>query len=192
VASELSASGANVNVGWEWIEAGLLFPYVKSPLVYKCPADTGSVNSFGILHPHVRSMSMNAWIGTPPADAWANDFRLYRKETDLTVPGPINTWLLMDENPFSINDSWMVEDPGTDKWIDGPASYHDRACGITFTDGHAQIKQWRDQAILSPAIVDNWPSRTPVAPLQNPPQDLLWLTSRSTATPTQISFDGPP
>jgi prepilin-type N-terminal cleavage/methylation domain-containing protein/prepilin-type processing-associated H-X9-DG protein len=192
VSTELSlASATGVNVGVEWIEEGLIFPYVKNAAVYKCPADTGSVLSFGGLYPHVRSMSMNAWLN-PLGGAWggAQDpaaVRLFLKETDLTVPGAVNTWLLMDENPSSINDGFLVEDPsGTPlKWIDCPASYHNNACGICFTDGHAQIKKWVDRAILD--VPNPWSGSAP-----RNGDDLLWLVNRSSALISVAAFSGPP
>jgi prepilin-type N-terminal cleavage/methylation domain-containing protein/prepilin-type processing-associated H-X9-DG protein len=190
VATDLSTASASVNVGMEWIEEGLIYPYVKNPSVYKCPADNGGLSSFGSFYPHVRSMSMNAWVN-PIGGAWggakdAAAVRLFIKETDLTVPGPVNTWLLMDENPSSINDGFLVEDPSAPPiWIDCPASYHNNACGICFTDGHAQIKKWVDRAIL---VSTTWSANT--APKNG--TDCLWLINRSSALYTTVSFLGPP
>jgi prepilin-type N-terminal cleavage/methylation domain-containing protein/prepilin-type processing-associated H-X9-DG protein len=191
VSTDLSpASYAGVNVGFQWIESGLIYPNVKNPAIYKCPADQGGVTSFGAFYPHVRSMSMNAWI-SPLGGAWggaqdASELRLFVKEPDLTVPGPVNTWLLMDENPSSLNDGFLVEDPSQSPpiWIDCPASYHNNACGISFTDGHAQIKKWVDRAILT----SDWGGNT--TPKNG--TDLLWVTSRSTSLISALSFSGPP
>src|SRR5215475_3820829 len=65
--SELSADPVPTgqpNKGDQWIALGLLFNYVKGYGVYKCPADSSAAHdSFGGTYPHVRSMSMNAWIG---------------------------------------------------------------------------------------------------------------------------------
>jgi type II secretory pathway pseudopilin PulG len=191
-ASELSLiSATGPNIGVEWIEEGLIYPYIKNPAVYKCPADSGSVVSSGGVYPHVRSMSMNAWLN-PLGGAWngardAADVRLFLKEADLTVPGSVNTWLLVDENPSSINDAFLVEDPSQlpPIWIDAPASYHNHACGICFTDGHAQIKKWTDRAILD--IGTTWAGSPPLNG-----KDCLWFLNRSSALLTTRSFSGPP
>jgi prepilin-type N-terminal cleavage/methylation domain-containing protein/prepilin-type processing-associated H-X9-DG protein len=189
VSTDLSPATASVNVGYQWIQEGLIYQYVKTPAVYKCPADDSSVKSFGLLYPHVRSMSMNAWLN-PLGGAWGgaadpSQIRLFIKETDLTVPGPVNTWLLVDENPSSINDAFLVEDPSQPPiWIDCPASYHNNACGICFTDGHAQIKQWVDRAIL----VTTWGGNT--SPKNG--NDCLWFINRSSALKSTPSFMGPP
>jgi prepilin-type N-terminal cleavage/methylation domain-containing protein len=206
----LSPNGTvNNNLGYEWIQAGLIYPYVNNVGLYLCPADVSSIASFGTVYPHVRSLSMNAWIQPLPlndhAPPWNNGsddpgLRIYGKDSDLTVPGAANTWLLIDENPCSINDAWFVEDP-TDKsiaapqWIDCPAIYHNRACGISFTDGHAQIKKWSDPAILSMTVNGVMPNPSPwtagTPALSTNPNDILWLVNRTTALKTTTSFLGP-
>jgi prepilin-type processing-associated H-X9-DG protein len=104
---------------------------------------------------------MNAWIA--PAPASISDVGLqtqlywvYNKDSDLGKPGPANTWLFIDENPSSINDGFFLEKPTpttaallAQGWIDCPASYHNKACGISFCDGHAQIKKWTDQTVIN-------------------------------------------
>jgi prepilin-type N-terminal cleavage/methylation domain-containing protein/prepilin-type processing-associated H-X9-DG protein len=177
--------------GLEWIEAGLMYPYVKSTAIYKCPADHSVYPFNGEGVPRVRSMSMNAWIGPISPLTTTENLRVYLKDTDLTMPGPANTWLLIDENPYSINDGWMVEDPLSSRWIDCPASYHNGASGLSFTDGHVQSKLWHDPAILTPADVMNWSDLGSVAPVQNPPVDLRWLVDRATALLTQTTFQAP-
>ena len=47
-----------------FIQVGLLFPYVKTVDVYRCPADKKMVNG----EPTVRSMSANAWMN--PISPW--------------------------------------------------------------------------------------------------------------------------
>jgi prepilin-type N-terminal cleavage/methylation domain-containing protein/prepilin-type processing-associated H-X9-DG protein len=196
--ADLSPPSITPNVGYEWIEAGLLYPYVQNVLIYKCPADQYSINQYGFTFTHVRSMSMNAWIS--PYTPWNNgsddgNLRLYKKESDFTVPGAANTWLFIDENPYSINDAWFVSDPTEPgfypniQWVDCPASYHNGAAGVTFADGHAKIKHWNDKAIVG---VTTWPTSGSVAPSGNNPTDCYWLTSRSSALNSATSFDGPP
>ena len=95
------------NLGWEWIQSGLVYPYVNNVSVYHCPADTTylTANSFGAVtqYPRVRSMSMNTWLN--PIVVWggdanaANTLVVYRKESDTVRPGPANLWVLIDENP---------------------------------------------------------------------------------------------
>jgi len=165
---------AATNVGL--IELGLLFPYVKALGVYKDPADTRMLSNMKT----VRSMSMNAWMN--PITSWnqdlgyngANKLREYRKQTDIVDPGPSKCWVLIDENPSSINDGWFVCDPNqTTKWVDVPATYHCGAGGLSFADGHAEIKKWRDVNVLSATTTD--------VPRDNNSTDLPWLQERTTS-----------
>ena len=61
----------------------------------------------------------------------------------------------LDERPASINDAFFVVDmvnygnPRAMQVIDHPGIQHNNACGFSFADGHAEIKKWRDPAMLS-------------------------------------------
>jgi prepilin-type N-terminal cleavage/methylation domain-containing protein/prepilin-type processing-associated H-X9-DG protein len=187
------------NVGWQWIQAGLIYPYVNNSQVYLCPADTSYNLAVGERYPHVRSRSMNGWISPfgSPNYGGADDAksRVYSRETDLSVPGPANTFLLLDESPVTINDSLFVADPsapalGLPTWVDAPANFHDGACGISFCDGHVGLKHWRDTLITSLTYSQSADTWTGTARSKYEP-DVLWLVNRSTALVTTASFLGP-
>jgi prepilin-type N-terminal cleavage/methylation domain-containing protein/prepilin-type processing-associated H-X9-DG protein len=174
-----------------WLEAGLIFPYVNNVGVYRCPADPSTYNDPmeyyrggpGALR--VRSMSMNGYLnGDPGYGQYNPDFTIYTHEADLTFPGAANLWLFIDENPFSINDAFFVNNPTWDGvaitgnvWTDCPASYHNGAGGIAFCDGHAIIKRWRDPTVLNWATISHAGNDAD----QSPPSDLLWLLLQTTA-----------
>ena len=199
LAADLSPSGAaGANIGYQWLQLGLLYTYLKSPMVYKCPADNASSTSFALSYPHVRSYSMNTWLS--PIEPYADETVVvsYYKEGDLRQLGPSQTWVLLDENPTSINDGSFICDAGPDDytdWIDCPASYHNHAAGISFADGHAQIKKWIDPTVLvkwaPPTIQPGNPSFTRLAPTGST-NDLWWLQSRSTGLTGTSGFRGPP
>ena len=157
------------------LQIGLLYSYSKSVGIYKCPADNGNVNGF----PPVRSMSMNCWMN--PINGWAEmggnesgKVMEFRKQGDITAPGPAMAWVLIDENPWGINDGFFVCDPGHVVWIDIPASYHNGACGLSFADGHAEIKRWHD------SHVTGCHSKPPAFTQQDVNTgDLNWLQVRS-------------
>jgi len=187
LASELSPDPQTTgpNVGNEWIELGLLYPYVKSFGVYKCPADVSAITAFGVSYPHVRSMSMNAWIGN--FAPYVNDTTVhsYRRDSDLSIPGAANLWLFIDENPVSINDGSFICSPNIQEWVDCPASYHAGSGGMAYADGHAQIHKWTDPTVLTkwapPTIQPgNTPGYVRLPPSQTPPTDLNFLQGIST------------
>jgi prepilin-type processing-associated H-X9-DG protein len=149
---ELSAAGTSPanDIGLKWIKLGVIYPYVNNVSVYHCPADNSIVA--GTTCPRVRSMSMNAWIN--PITIWGGDtsdgnLKLYKKEGDMTRPGPANLWVFIDENPASINDSSFISDPNLPNWVDNPATYHNKAGGLAFADGHAEIHRWHDPNVLN-------------------------------------------
>jgi len=171
----------------DYVKLGLLFPYVKAIALYKCPADTRSaLSASSIASPlSVRSMSMNAWMNS--MRSWnvtrshSQMGKDYRKQSDLGNPGPARIFTFIDENPYSINDGWFICDPTVDYkgvWVDKPATYHNKAGGLAFGDGHSEIKKWRDSAMINYKGVPTGD----IAPSIPNPGDLAWLEERSTVT----------
>ena len=154
-----------------WIKAGEIYPYVGNPSYYRCPADTSTALATiayplgGRGNPRVRSVSMNVWVGAGSSSVIsdlgvaASAYHIYRTETDLSNPGPANLSLILDENPFSINDAMLIEEPSTagldatTAWIDLPATYHNGSGGISFCDGHAQMRLWTDPRLAGRAKI---------------------------------------
>jgi prepilin-type N-terminal cleavage/methylation domain-containing protein/prepilin-type processing-associated H-X9-DG protein len=163
------------------IQVGLLYPYAGNIGVYKCPADRRSALWPATSGPlTVRSMSMNAWMN--PIQSW-NTTRPHSvlcanflKQSDVGQIGASSLFCFIDENPASINDGWFVCDPTSNLWIDKPATYHNSAGGLSFADGHAEIKKWKDDNLIgyngTPA--GDLPTTSP------DPGDLAWLQQRST------------
>jgi prepilin-type N-terminal cleavage/methylation domain-containing protein/prepilin-type processing-associated H-X9-DG protein len=118
----------------EYLRIGLLGPYTAKNLkVYKCPEDR-SENS--------RSYSMNRFMGDySPSDTW----QTFKKTSD--IRNAAGYWVFVDEQPDSINDGYFCADGvpngNTGTWQDLPASFHGRACGFGFADGHSEIKRWK-------------------------------------------------
>lgn len=165
-----------------FIMAGLLYPYIKTVAVYKCPADHTFVLTTPT--PKTRSMSMNAWMSpAPPSQedmGTTKNCHMYFKESDLNIGGTANLWLLMDENPFSINDAFLLINPNDGGWVDYPATYHIKANGISFTDGHALIHKWTDPKVVN-YDVENSSSGAINAATPGCP-DFPWISRASTVT----------
>jgi prepilin-type N-terminal cleavage/methylation domain-containing protein len=162
------------------IQDSLMYKYVGSLGVYKCPADRATTKSpvGGSGVPKVRSLSMSCWMN--PINPWSGG-KVYRKQGDIVDPSPANCWVTVDENPYSINDGWfVVEAYGVSgsgalvhsDYVDYPATYHNKAGGLSFADGHSEIRKWRDPAILK------YPNggSTPAKGID----DLSWFEQRTT------------
>ena len=158
----------------DWIRLGCIYPYLKNVNVYRCPADVSTTRYNFQVQPRVRSMSMNAWLS--PYDQWMTipGVRVFKKESDLAIMGAVNIWLMLDENPKSVNDAYLAVHPTAPAWYDYPATYHNKAGGISFCDGHAIIKKWTDSVLFNPP----GPGITTASTAGNP--DLPWLQSVST------------
>ena len=176
---EISPVGSLNDVGGQWIRKGLLYPYVGDEGVYKCPADTSSLLANGSQYPHVRSVSMNCWLG--PISPYHNVTTVEScyKVSDLVRPGPSQLFVFIDENLYSMNDAFFVCQPSTPDWIDAPATYHNGGSGLSFADGHAEIHRWQDGALAKYAPPNQMGNSPLQPPLQNPPTDLNWLESVS-------------
>lgn len=128
------------------LRRGVIWDYVESSKVYRCPSDPRTVNG----SPVVRSYSMNAWMNgksygdptgtstftTPRRDA-SLTYVLFRRENQFTRPSKL--WHLVDEDHTTINDSMFMVDMGAHNGIwDLPSSRHGQAYVLNFADGHAE------------------------------------------------------
>src|SRR5262249_41026383 len=157
---------------------GSLYPYSKNVNIYKCPADKKVVTFSQGSGPTTRSMSMNAWLDPivrpDTAASKVEPLYSYKKLADILRPPPVSCWVFIEECPGSINDGFFVCDPdymsvkeNSLYWVDIPATYHNGAGGISFADGHAEIRKWTDPAVTFQPNAGFIKSR------QDPPADLI-------------------
>jgi len=168
----LNFSPANTdNTNITKILQSALGAYTKNAAIYRCPADYSSVPTLG---PRVRSISMNAYV----IGAAANDFygaktptyRTYKKLSDFMRAA--NIWVIIDESEDSVGDGFFgVQMLGATQITDRPATYHGKASGLSFADGHAEIHKWRDPWASLPVSKN---STYPFNSLSGP-TDMLWL-----------------
>jgi prepilin-type N-terminal cleavage/methylation domain-containing protein/prepilin-type processing-associated H-X9-DG protein len=155
-----------------FLENGLLYPYVKTVKIYKCPADPNKYKGT----PTIRSMSMNCWLN--PISIWnpPNTETIYRKFGNLKSPA--NTFVFIDEAAYSLDDGFFVCTPRINQWVNNPASYHGNAGGLSYADGHTEIKAWKDGNLLnankSSKYVGSWVNQ------DSSSGNLAWLQERST------------
>lgn len=158
--------------------------YVKSYLVWKCPAD--NFKSAANPGPRVRSLSMNAALGnkadvTPPQAPGRTYYQTTTKLTELVKPGPAMVYAFLDEHPDSINDALFVmltgRPPVAAEWRDLPASQHCGGGNLSFVDGHSEIHKWLEKdgpiATVRPVMYINLPNIT----CRNS-RDYAWMSDR--------------
>jgi len=178
------------------IKQSPLWPYCGNSVgIWHCPADKSmGKNPAGQLVPRPRSRSMSIWVGgrgddgsggkaTDPSGGWAHggNWKVYRKLTEMTQPGPTMTFVLLEEREDSINDGFFVvqmdgyPDISQTYMIDFPASYHGQAAGFAFADGHSEIHKWQDPRTYPPLTTS-----LPLGQQQAGSKDVFWLQDHST------------
>jgi prepilin-type N-terminal cleavage/methylation domain-containing protein/prepilin-type processing-associated H-X9-DG protein len=168
------------------LKNAMLGPYSSGTVgVYHCPADVyvSSAQRARGWSSRVRSNSMNGFIegglynDSGGGSNWYPSYFKYDKQSDIVRPAPSNLWVFNDEHPDSINDGWEIENPtSTSAWGDLPASYHNKACGFTFADGHSEIHKWLENSTCPPVRYNytGWPTSPPY-------RDVNWMIQHSTA-----------
>lgn len=190
------------------IHASPLWPYCGGTAgIFKCPSDMSRVTpSDGPLQgrsvPRVRSMAMSLWFGGFGGDlqhfspgAESPPWHLYRSLGDLVAPGASQTILFWDQREDTINYGNFLIDmsgwpdlPEATRWqVDLPGSYHGSAGGLSFADGHSEIRRWVDGRTMPPLRRgQSWVDEDHTL-LQPNNRDIRWLQERATRPMTPSS-----
>lgn len=155
------ADGTNI----VFLVGSLLWPYVKSASVYKCPADQTTTVIGGMPYPRVRSISMSLLLGHN---------NKIKKLSAIINPAPDMTWVFVDEHPDTLNDGlWYMNNRL--EWTDYPASFHGRGGGLSFADGHSEIHKWLEASTCPPVTGG---TRPPQREVSSTPRDARWMLQR--------------
>jgi prepilin-type N-terminal cleavage/methylation domain-containing protein len=149
---------SNWNINQDMVRSPLWAYCGKSRGIFKCPADQATVTVNGQKLPRVRSNSMSQTFGDGEwldggLNAAQTVWRTYDKLSSIVLP--VKTFVFVDEHPDSINDAALAvqctgnqpENGNAGMVIDFPANFHNRACGFSFSDGHAEIHKWKGPII---------------------------------------------
>jgi prepilin-type processing-associated H-X9-DG protein len=144
-------------------------------------------------------MSMNLFLGgfggpsSPnPTGGWfnINTWMLYYHFADLANPGASQIFVFIDEREDAINwGNFLAEMSGFKppnaaafQIVDYPASYHGKAGGLSFADGHSEIHRWADERTMPPLNFEGTINGNGYASIPVPfDADVGWLQFRSTA-----------
>jgi prepilin-type N-terminal cleavage/methylation domain-containing protein/prepilin-type processing-associated H-X9-DG protein len=181
----------------------VIAPYTgNNSKIYKCPADPGA-SGLGVARAQsVRSFAMNQAVGTvcsgfksggghtgapvlPTNGPWLDGnhshvagttFRTFGKESDFARAAM--TWVFIDEHHNSINDAGFAHPGPTtapSRWVDWPGIYHGKAGGMSFADGHSEIRKWKGLSYAANGL----PATTVGAAGSANRQDWDWLADRT-------------
>jgi prepilin-type N-terminal cleavage/methylation domain-containing protein/prepilin-type processing-associated H-X9-DG protein len=163
------------------VGASPMAEYVKSAKCWKCPADKEVAQNGA----RVRSIAANGAVtgagldlsgATTPADR-----EYFGPDKAAQIRRPVDTFVMLDEHPDSVNDALFMFDPGRPPsgyvWRDLPASYHNGGANIAFADGHSEIKKWLERsgtaATVRPVKKVDW-----VNTLVKGSRDYEWMNDR--------------
>jgi prepilin-type N-terminal cleavage/methylation domain-containing protein/prepilin-type processing-associated H-X9-DG protein len=150
------------------IMQGKLWPYNTSLGIYQCAAAAELPNSLknskamkGLRL--IRNFSMEGRMGgggpgSPSDTSWVlgAKYPQYAKTTDILDPSPSKAIVFLDESKETVDDGYFaVQAPPSTDWQNSPATRHNKGCGFSFADGHAEIWRWlylnKDQSWDIPA-----------------------------------------
>jgi prepilin-type N-terminal cleavage/methylation domain-containing protein len=190
---------------------GLLGPYMGNQAgSYKCPADQylSTLQMQAGWTARVRSYSMNSFLGlfsdcpncgdggpgsgTDYTYQGLNQFNYstgwpqFVKLSSISQPAAI--YVFLDEHPDSINDGYFddgnqVLPSEAQSWVDSdtPASYHNGACGFSFSDAHSEIHKWLNPLTCTKVVPEINYNPVPPGPGGSYGSDVdrLWLCAHA-------------
>ncbi|MFM8878164.1 MAG: type II secretion system protein [Verrucomicrobiota bacterium] len=164
-----------------FLRQSLLAPYIQAVALWKCPsAREVSLGPFRM--PRVRTVSLNAFMGSPVQSPAAET---YRRISDLVRLSPTEALTFLEERPETINDGafslqWDFKEDQPSGWRvrDKPGHLHNRSGNLCFADGHVETHRW---ATLGATSVPRDDFDAPGDP------DVLWLQRHATWREPQVS-----
>ena len=158
-----SSSTAPVATKMSAIKEGLLFKYMESTAIYKCPTGIrGELVTYSI----VESMNGDSSI------CCLEEKMINRKRSDIPRPG--ERFVFVDEGK-SPGSPWGLH-AGHMTWWDQPTIRHSDGTNWGFADGHAEYHKWKNKATRELAVrTDVWDGWVNL-PATDSPDDYEWLS----------------
>ena len=172
------------------IRRSILWPYLSTEEIFKCPSDKSKIMVNGKLLPRVRSMSMNLHVG-----GWGinervdrDGFRMFARESDFGIIGASQAFLFMDVREDIINLGNVYyrmqgypDNPENVVYSDLPASYHNGSGVLAFVDGHTETKRWTHPDTNPPLVKGRWLDHVTQSGWVPSPnnEDIMWLQDRT-------------
>ena len=146
------------------IRNGRLWKYNGSLGIYTDPAATDVPAGIKKGVRLIRTYSMEGRMGGGDGTGGSVDtswvlttkYPQYKKSTEIQNPSPSKSLVFVDESINTIDDGYFaVKPPGQTVWQNSPTVRHDRACALSFADGHSEMFRWvylpaKDQGLDAP------------------------------------------
>lgn len=156
---------------------GGIGPYLKEPSVFKCPSDKSQVKIKGTMCSRVRSIAMNEYMGTQIGLNPNGDPEAYHYATLgnlVRLPEEMGLVFIDTHEDSIVSGMFQFDHPYVYWWDTFPASRHNGAATLSFTDGHVVCHKWLDSRTRQPV------TRKGLYGIPQPGnQDILWLQLRA-------------
>lgn len=125
---------------------GSIGKYANNPGIYKCPSDRSVYQGV----PRVRSASVNCYVGTTKNemnDGSEINFNYYCYQKYAVLASRMSAsdcFVFTDENPYTINDGFLLVKVDNISINDRPAANHGNTSSFSFADGHCELHKWLD------------------------------------------------
>ncbi len=118
---------------------------LKTPAVYRCPADRSKLAMGGVFQPRVRTYALNSyfnWQYGPLNNNNAN-FVSFRKTSDVAGHNPSGLFTFIDTSPVSVCfPAFEVIAESSSYFFHRPSVEHNHAGTVAFADGHVEAHRW--------------------------------------------------
>ncbi|MBA4146512.1 MAG: hypothetical protein H0X66_00235 [Verrucomicrobia bacterium] len=122
----------------------VFYKYYNNVELLKCASDKRMVNGTEGYNPILRSYSMNNWMNGGIVGAGP---RLFTKQEQVFRPAA--TWVMIDEDAITLDDSYFVTFMDGRGFVNLPARRHNFGYTMNFADGRAEIYKLRDAVTMS-------------------------------------------
>jgi len=162
----------------------LFASYIRTPTIYRCPADRTTVSIGGQVIPRVRTYSLNcyfAWqvgLGNPINPAYYE----FNQISDLAAVNTAETYTFVDTAPLNVCFSAFTIYLGSPTYFwHRPSVEHNLSGALAYAEGHADARRWRDPDTIKAArdggIGDG--AHFTIGTTSNP--DFKWLQDHATS-----------
>jgi len=133
-----------------YLRKGVLGPYLQTHAVFKCPSDRSETKlADGGRYPRLRTYCMNGYMGTISQSGTSTTFL---KRSDFAkLPRPEYVVFVDVHEDFleacNFNLTWDI---GREFWHNVPTSRHNRRGTLSYTDGHVELRRWKDSRTIVP------------------------------------------
>jgi prepilin-type N-terminal cleavage/methylation domain-containing protein/prepilin-type processing-associated H-X9-DG protein len=118
--------------------------YLKTPAIYRCPADRSTRNIDGIFQPRVRTYALNSYFNWEFGTLDNNDpaYVNFHKTSDFVGHDPSDLFTFIDTSPVSVCFPAFEVAMVSYIFFHRPSVEHNHAGDVAFADGHVESHRW--------------------------------------------------